>query len=441
MKIRPLTLASLLAVAAVVAGACDNSLTVTQQDCAGLATAPTSQRVDLVGPAFTNPTSITNPLFPISGLGRVLLMGSVDGASLRVETTLLSGTRTIDLYGQEVATRVSQYVAWLDGRIHEVAIDWYGQDDAGAVWYFGEDVFNYEDGVITDTDGTWLAGADGPVAMIMPANPQVGHVWRPENVCGLVFEEVAVTTTGVTVNGPRGTIAGAIVTDELHMDGSREDKTFAPGYGEFSTGTIGGNLEAVALAVPVDAVAGPTPAPLTSMSADADTVFIAADVGDWVMASAAANRISAAWTAYQAGGVPPMLLTATNAAVTALTTAVAAQSPAASRRAAIAVDQASLDLQLRYRAVAEVDLALLDLWARQLLVDAAAADQIAVLGDAATLKWVRDRLAPDVGSGLGMVDTHLAGLRAAAAARDLRAVTGAAVRMRQGLAQVRAGSR
>ncbi len=52
----------------------------------------------------------------------------------------------------------------------------YAQADDGSVWYFGEDVFDFRDGAIVVTEGTWLAGRDGPAAMIMPADPQVGDV-------------------------------------------------------------------------------------------------------------------------------------------------------------------------------------------------------------------------------------------------------------------------
>jgi hypothetical protein len=52
--------------------------------------------------------------------------------------------------------------------------------------------------------------------MIMPADPQVGDVNRPENIAGLVFEEMAVAETDKTVDGPRGSVEGAIVGRELH---------------------------------------------------------------------------------------------------------------------------------------------------------------------------------------------------------------------------------
>ena len=428
--------AAILATAgiALAAGSCGES-TAPDLSCPDLPTAPASARVDLGQPSFSNPTNVTNPLFPISQLARVLLLGSVDGLPLRVETTLLPYTRTIELDGTEVETLVSQYVAFLDGRILEVALDWYGQADDGSVWYFGEDVFNYEAGVVVDTDGTWLAGRDGPAAMIMAANPQVGNVWRPENICGFVFEEVTVTAAGVTVNGPRGPVNGAIVVEELHMDTTREDKIFAPGYGEFSTGS-GGDLEAVALAVPTDALPGPTPVELETLSSRATSVFDAAQTGDWSAASAAVNDMTAAWAAFQAGGVPPMLDTQMDGALTALEAAVIATQPAAARQAAIDVARASLDLQLRHRPRAEIDVALIDLWVRQIIVDAEADDLAGVLGDIATLKWIRDRIAQDVPyePDLKLVDARLGDIRAAARARDLPAAAAAAARLRETLA-------
>ena len=131
-------------------------------------------------------------------------------------------------------------------------MDWYAQADDGSVWYFGEDVFNYEDGKVADTEGTWIASDQTPAAMIMPAKPAVGNVYRPENAPEVVFEEVRVEKVDQTVHGPSGEISGAIEVMELHMDGTTEGKVFAPGYGEFSTGTAGGDLEAVSLASPTD---------------------------------------------------------------------------------------------------------------------------------------------------------------------------------------------
>jgi hypothetical protein len=69
-----------------------------------------------------------------------VLLGHVDGKPFRSETTLLHDTERIAWDGQVVETLVSQYVAYLDGRLEEVARDRYAQADDGSVWYFGEDV-------------------------------------------------------------------------------------------------------------------------------------------------------------------------------------------------------------------------------------------------------------------------------------------------------------
>lgn len=124
--------------------------------------APESERVDLTMPTFPDPTNVTNPLFPVSLQESVLMLGHVDGKPFRTEVTLLPETRIIEWEGQRVETLVSQYNAYLDGRIEEVAYDYYAQADDGSVWYFGEDVFDFRDGAIVVTEGTWLAGRDGP---------------------------------------------------------------------------------------------------------------------------------------------------------------------------------------------------------------------------------------------------------------------------------------
>ena len=160
--------------------------------------------MDTEAPVFSNPTDITNPLFPISDLAQVIQLGTEAGDTLRVEITLLPETRMIEIDGNQVEAVVSQYVAYGGGRIVEVALDFYAQADDGSVWYLGEEVDNYDDGEIADNEGTWLAGSDGPPGMIMPADPQVGDVFHPENIPDLVYETVTVLEADQTVDGPRG---------------------------------------------------------------------------------------------------------------------------------------------------------------------------------------------------------------------------------------------
>lgn len=412
-----------------------------QLEASGLAALPLaseSERVDIAAPAFSNPTNITNRLFPISELHSAILSGTVEGKPFHTETTLLPQTRIVEwAEGQRVETLISQYVAYLDGRIEEVALDYYAQADDGSVWYFGEDVFNYsDDGTIADTEGTWLAGKEGPPAMIMPAHPQIGDAHRPENVPGLVFEEVAVKSVDETVDGPTGPVEGAIVGQELHQDGSFSDKTFAPGYGEFYSAHES-DVEAMALAVPTDALRGPPPAELEALSARADGTFTAVRARDWKAASAEVAALTGAWEAYRARGVPPRLATEMSRALETLARALETRDQARAGTAAIEVARSTLDLELRYRPPAEIDRARFELWARQILVDATAGDAAGVRGDLATLEWIRDRFVHALDKvDVTRIDAHLGELRTSLGDEDLGGAAATAERLRETLARV-----
>jgi hypothetical protein len=393
-----------------------------------------SERVDLTLPTFSDPTNVTNPLFPVSLQESVLMLGHVDGKPFRTEVTLLPETRIIEWEGQQVETLVSQYNAFLGGRIEEIAYDYYAQADDGSVWYFGEDVFDFRDGAIVVTEGTWLAGRDGPAAMIMPGDPQVGDVYRTENAPGFVLEEVTVRSTDETLDGPLGPIQGGMLADELHSDGKTEQKVFAPGYGEFYTAG-GGDVEALALAVPTDAATEPLPAELTTISSGALNVFDAAGSGDWKASSATIREMEAAWETYRAGDIPRLIEPRMNEAIVVLARAVRSRQMAEARNAAIQAARSSFDLQLQYLPATEIDLARLDLWAAQLLVDEAAGDAGGVGADAFALDYVRDRIRQAVDArDLARINTELGAIQIAVVDEGLAAAAAAAERLRSTLA-------
>ncbi len=393
--------------------------------------APESERVDVETPTFSNPTEVTNPLFPISKQESVLLLGQVDGEPFRTEVTLLPETRIIEWQGQQVEVLVSQYVAYTSGRLHEVAYDFYAQDDNGAVWYFGEDVFNFKDGAITDTHGTWIAGKDGPAAMIMPADPQVGDVYRPENIPGFVFEEVTVKETDLTLQGPLGPVDGGLKIEELHLlDKNQEEKTFGPGYGEFLTGGSG-DLEAISLAVPTDRLDGPTPAELTTLQDGAAQIHGQAKLSD--SAAKTVEGMNEAWQRFQSSGeVPDNIVPLMNASLEVLTRAVNEGDQAKASQAAIDVARSSLDLQLRHRPATEIDLARFDLWLAQLGLDAKAGDPALVNGDFFAIDYIRDRIQHTIGDAdLVELNTLLDELNGAVADEDVAAAAETAQQLRE----------
>jgi hypothetical protein len=400
----------------------------TTDEC--LPIAPEADRVDLGTPTFSNPTSITNPLHPTSKVHQTIYGGHVEGKPFRTEVSLLPGIRPIPWQGGTVDTAIIQYVAYLDGRIHEVAMDWYAQADDGSVWYFGEDVFNYEDGRVADTNGTWMASDATPAAMIMPAEPRVGDVYRPENAPGIAFEEVRVDKDDQQVTGPNGNVSGAIEVNELHMDGTREHKIFAPGYGEFATGNPGGDLEAVSLASPTDTRQGPAPAEFTALANAVNGVLEAAAAEEANGVEHAALALGAAWEAVRANGIPPRMESQMRVDIEALNRATGEEDWQGVHSAALRIAQNELDLRLLYERIVDVDLARLTLWTRQLPVDIADDDTGLVLATVAASERVWERTRHGV-EPTAPVDAALRELRKAADAEDLAAVDRAAAPLTQ----------
>lgn len=401
-----------------------------------LPVAPDSERVDTETPTFSNPTSITNPLHPTSVVHQTIYGGHVDGKPFRTEVSLLPGTEPITWRGSTIDTAIIQYVAYLDGRIHEVALDWYAQADDGSVWYFGEDVFNYEDGKVADTKGTWIANETTPAAMIMPAQPRVGDVYRPENAPGAAFEEVRVDKVDQQLAGPSGKITGAIEVNELHMDGTREGKVFAPGYGEYSTGTAAGDLEAVSLASPTDRRPGAAPAEFAILATAVSAVYEAATGNDNGSLNPAVVALGMSWETVRVNGIPPQMASQMRVDIDALNAAIDEDDREAIHSAVLRIAQNELDLRLLHGRIVDVDLDRLALWARQLPVDVADGDTGLVLANVAALDrvWERTKHGVELAA---PVDSALGELHQAAEDEVLPAVERAAASLSQAISALR----
>jgi hypothetical protein len=394
--------------------------------------APTSRRIDLRIPSFSNPTKITNPLFPISRLRSAVFLGHEGAAPFRSETTLLPRTATVAWNGRRTRVRLSQYLAYRNGRIEEIAVDRYAQADDGSVWYFGEDVMDYRQGTVDVSEGTWLAGREGPPAMIMPAHPKPGDVFRLENIPGIVFEEVTVKAVNTRLHGVRG----ALLADELHSDGSIDRKVYAPDRGEFWT-EGSGDLEAQAVAAPADAAPGPPPTALHTLVVQTSGLLESTRLSDWEAVSSTLQRVTTAWTSLR-HGQPARVAAQLSKSLRALGRAVGAHQSAATTQKAIDVLQSALDLALRYRPPAEVNASRFELWTQQLRVDARAGDLAGVSGDVAVLEWIRDRFAYTLGAADGAeLQRRLHDVRAAADARNLPAAADHAARLYAWLRGVR----
>jgi len=178
-------------------------------------------------------SGITNPYFAFAR-GRIFTYAGTapDGNETNtVEVT--NKTKTI----LGVATTTVHDQVFLNGSLVEDTFDWYAQDRAGNVWYFGEDSKELDHGVVTSTEGSWQAGVNGAVAGIaMLANPEVGAKYSQEFQAGVAEDMAKVLSLAKSVTVPYGTFNNCLETQEWTAlePGSRGYKFYASGVGMVS---------------------------------------------------------------------------------------------------------------------------------------------------------------------------------------------------------------
>jgi hypothetical protein len=180
-------------------------------------------------PRFPHPQAIANPYLPLASLKQDVL----ENQSGRVERTAKPEVhKTFEVGGQTVEALVVEDRDYDHGKLTEVTLDYFAQDDAGAVYYLGEDVDEYKDGRVVGHGGAWLWGKDTQhPGVLMPAHPQVGDKFLAEDVPHITWEKDEVVSVSETVTVPAGTYQNCVKIKETASDGATEYKLYAPGVG------------------------------------------------------------------------------------------------------------------------------------------------------------------------------------------------------------------
>jgi hypothetical protein len=195
----------------------------------GCANVHPENRAQAATPRFSNPKEITNPCLPLASLKQDIL----ENQSERVERTAKPDVRkTFKIGGQTVEALAVEDREYAGGKLAEVTLDYFAQDDDGTVYYLGEDVDEYRNGRVTGHSGAWLLGRDTQKpGVLMPAHPKVGDRFRSEDVPKITREADEVVSVSETVTVPAGTWTNCVKIREKASDGATEYKFYAPGIG------------------------------------------------------------------------------------------------------------------------------------------------------------------------------------------------------------------
>ncbi|MCA9828142.1 MAG: hypothetical protein KC444_07120 [Nitrosopumilus sp.] len=181
--------------------------------------------------------NIDNQYFPIS---------KYEGKTLRFAGTMSDGGDIIEIAEEwqvldqaveidDVLTVPVIVTEYEDGKIIEIATDFYAQGNNGVVYFFGEYSTDYEDGQAIGHEGSWLVGDDTPLpGIMMPSNPGlgVGFSYTVEDVPGLVHEKSIVKNLHMPIKVKFGAYSDALSVRLYDFnDGNYGTNYFAPGVG------------------------------------------------------------------------------------------------------------------------------------------------------------------------------------------------------------------
>jgi hypothetical protein len=227
-----------VAMIAVVAGA--------QRAGASGTDLPRGREMVALDPAeFT--TRIDNRYWPMRCGQRWLYRGSGEGTKARSRVRVTGRTRRL---ANGVRARALRDAARENGRLVEVAFEWYAQDEAGNVWYLAEDVMEPVRGRLRRTEG-WEAGVDGAQpGVVMPGAPEVGMRFRQQHYGRRNADRSEILSSEERVKVPRGQFNDVLMLRETTPLEPRasEYKFYAPGVGLVLTQEVSGGRARLELA-------------------------------------------------------------------------------------------------------------------------------------------------------------------------------------------------
>jgi hypothetical protein len=174
----------------------------------------------------------SNPYFILEPNYRQVLVGNESEAEVEQTITVLNETREVN--GTE--TRVVEERETEAGVLLEISSNFFAIcDETNSVFYFGEEVDDYEGGAIVGHEGAWLVGEgdNNKAGLIMPGTVLLGAKYYQEIAPGIAVDRAEIIETDGELVVPAGSFDDVLVIAESNPlePGVEELKYYAPGVG------------------------------------------------------------------------------------------------------------------------------------------------------------------------------------------------------------------
>src|SRR5918992_2794438 len=155
-----------------------------------------------------------NPFFILDPNYQLVLAGGDASEAAEVTITVLNETRQVN--GTE--TRVIEERESIGGELVEISRNFFAMcEETNSVFYFGEEVDDYENGNIISHEGAWLAGEDANRAgVIMPGTIFLGARYYQEIAPNVAVDRAEIIDMGEVIQTPSGDFSDTLITRETN---------------------------------------------------------------------------------------------------------------------------------------------------------------------------------------------------------------------------------
>ncbi len=155
-----------------------------------------------------------NPFLILEPNYQLVLSGEEPGEAAQVAITVLNETR--DVNGTE--TRVVEERETLGGELVEISRNFFAIcEETNSVFYFGEEVDDYENGILIAHEGAWLAGEGAYKAgVIMPGTILLGARYYQEIAPDVALDRAEIIDMGEVIQTPSGAFTDTLITQETN---------------------------------------------------------------------------------------------------------------------------------------------------------------------------------------------------------------------------------
>jgi hypothetical protein len=156
----------------------------------------------------------------------------------QVTISVSNATRQVD----GVETRVVEERETKEGKLVEISKNYFAiSKRTNSVFYFGEDVDDYQGGKVVGHGGAWLSGVNGAkFGLMMPGQVLLKGRHYQEIAPRVAMDRAEIVSTSAVVQTPAGEFKNCLKVEETTPlePGKKEYKYYAPGVGLVQDGSL-----------------------------------------------------------------------------------------------------------------------------------------------------------------------------------------------------------